>query len=176
MTGHEVRIVDADGGDVAVGKTGEIIVRADAMFDRYGDNPDATRDTVRDGWLYTGDLGRFDADGPLWFMGRQKEIIIRAGSNMVPEEVEEVLYAHPAVALACTVGAPDEHLGQRVESYVELEPGTSVTEAELRSFASDRLAGYKVPERIVFLDAIPRTPTGKLDRRRREGQIAADLA
>ena len=97
VTGHDVRIVDADGGDVAVGKTGEIIVRAEAMFDRYWENPDATRDTVRDGWLHTGDLGRFDADGWLWFMGRQKEIIIRAGSNIVPEEVEEVLYEHPAV-------------------------------------------------------------------------------
>ena len=175
VAGHEVRIVAADGSDVAVGKTGEITVRADAMFARYWDNPDATRDAVRDGWLHTGDLGRFDADGWLWFMGRQKEIIIRAGSNIVPEEVEEVLYTHPAVELACAVGAPDEHLGQRVEAYVELEPGASVTEAELRAFASDRLSGYKVPERIVFLDAMPRTPTGKLDRHRLEAQIAADL-
>jgi acyl-CoA synthetase (AMP-forming)/AMP-acid ligase II len=176
VTGHEVRIVDHRGKDAPVGKTGEIVVRAEAMFDRYWDNAEATAEALRDGWLYTGDLGRFDADGWLWFMGRQKEIIIRAGSNVVPEEVEEVLYQHPAVALACVVGAADPHLGQRVEAYVEREPGASVTETELRRFASDRIAAYKVPERIVFLDAMPRTPTGKLDRHRLEQQIAADLA
>jgi long-chain acyl-CoA synthetase len=176
VPGHDVRIVDASGSGVPVGKTGEIIVRSEAMFDRYWENPEATRDALRDGWLHTGDLGRFDADGWLWFMGRQKEIIIRAGSNIVPEEVEEVLYQHPAVALACVVGAPDAHLGQRVEAYVELEPGQSVTEDELRAFAGDRLSAYKVPERIVFLASMPRTGTGKLDRHRLEQQIAADLA
>jgi len=176
VAGHEVRIVDDGGGDVPVGKTGEIVVRSDAMFDRYWQNDEATKETLRDGWLYTGDLGRNDSDGWLWFMGRKKQIIIRAGSNIVPEEVEEVLYQHPAVALACVVGAPDEHLGQRVEAYVELEARESVSEDELRRFAADRLAAYKVPERIVFLDALPRTGTGKLDRHRLEQQIATDLA
>jgi long-chain acyl-CoA synthetase len=109
-------------------------------------------------------------------MGREKEIIIRAGSNIVPEEVEEVLHQHPAVALACVVGAADAHLGQRVEAYVELEPDESVTEDELRAFANDRLSAYKVPERIVFLEKMPRTGTGKLDRHRLEQQIAGDLA
>jgi len=176
VRGHDVRIVDATGADALVGKTGEIIVRSDAMFDRYWDNPEATRDALVDGWLRTGDLGRFDADGWLWFMGREKQIIIRAGSNIVPEEVEEVLHQHPAVALACVVGAADAHLGQRVEAYVELEPGESVTEDELRAFANDRLSAYKVPERVVFLEKMPRTGTGKLDRHRLEQQIAADLA
>jgi long-chain acyl-CoA synthetase len=174
--GHDVRIVDATGADVRVGKTGEIIVRSDAMFDRYWDNAEATREALVDGWLRTGDLGRFDADGWLWFMGRQKQIIIRAGSNIVPEEVEDVLHQHPAVALACVVGAADERLGQRVEAYVELEPGETVTEDELRAFATDRLSAYKVPERIVFLASMPRTGTGKLDRHRLELQIADDLA
>jgi long-chain acyl-CoA synthetase len=175
VAGHDVRVVDASGADVPVGKSGEIIVRSDAMFDRYWENPDATHDALRDGWLRTGDLGRFDADGWLWFMGRQKQIIIRAGSNIVPEEVEEVLHQHPSVALACVVGAPDERLGQRVEAYVELEPEAAATEDELRAFAADRLSAYKVPERIVFLDSIPRTGTGKLDRHRLEQQIVADL-
>jgi long-chain acyl-CoA synthetase len=175
VAGHEVRVVDERGDDVPVGKTGEIVVRSTAMFDRYWENDEATKETLRDGWLHTGDLGRNDADGWLWFMGRKKQIIIRAGSNIVPEEVEEVLYQHPAVALACVVGAPDERLGQRVEAYVELERGESVSEDALRSFVGDRLAAYKVPERIVFLDALPRTGTGKLDRHRLEQQIATDL-
>ncbi|MGH9031867.1 MAG: class I adenylate-forming enzyme family protein [Acidimicrobiia bacterium] len=175
--GHEVRIVDADDADVPTGKTGQILVRTDARFDRYWNNPKATGETLRDGWLYTGDLARFDADGWLWFMGRSKEIIIRAGSNIVPEEVEDVLYQHPAVRLACVVGAPDEHLGQRVEAYAELEPDASPlpTGNELRAFVADRIAGYKVPEHVLVLPEMPRTGTGKLDRHRLETEIGAYL-
>jgi long-chain acyl-CoA synthetase len=175
VPGHDIRVIDASGAPVPAGKTGEIVVRSEAMFDRYWENPSATADTLHDGWLRTGDLGRFDADGWLWFMGRQKQIIIRAGSNVVPEEVEEVLYQHPAVALACVVGAPDERLGQRVEAYVELEPGAVATDDELRTFAADRLAGYKVPERIIFVESMPRTGTGKLDRHGMEQRIVSDL-
>jgi long-chain acyl-CoA synthetase len=176
--GHEVRVVDHNDADVAVGKTGQILVRSAAMFDRYLDNPEATAETLRDGWLRTGDLGRLDADGWLWFMGRTKQVIIRAGSNIVPEEVEEILYQHPAVCLACVVGAPDRHLGQRVEAYVELEPDAAPapTEEELRGFVTDRVAGYKVPERIFVLAELPRTATGKLDRHLLETQVTSDLA
>ena len=176
--GHEVRVVDADDADVPTGKTGQILVRTDARFDRYWNNPDATAETLRDGWLYTGDLARFDADGWLWFMGRSKQIIIRAGSNIVPEEVEEVLYQHPAVRLACVVGAPDEHLGQRVEAFVELEPDASPlpTGDELRDFAAQRIAGYKVPEHIFVLPEVPRTATGKLDRHKLETEIDTYLS
>jgi long-chain acyl-CoA synthetase len=171
--GHEVRIVDHNDADLPAGKTGQILVRSEARFDRYWNNPEATADTLRDGWLYTGDLGRIDADGWLWFMGRSKQVIIRAGSNIVPEEVEEILYQHPAVRLACVVGAPDAHLGQRVESFVELEPDASppATSEDLRAFVADRIAGYKVPEHVVVLPALPRTGTGKLDRHRLETQI-----
>jgi long-chain acyl-CoA synthetase len=175
--GHEVRVVDPDGADVPTGKTGQILVQTEAMLDRYWNNADATAETVRDGWLYTGDLGRFDADGWLWFMGRSKQVIIRAGSNIVPEEVEEILYQHPAVRLACIVGAPDEHLGQRVEAYVELEPDVTPqpTGDELRTFTADRIAGYKVPEHVFVLPELPRTGTGKLDRRRLETEVLEDL-
>jgi long-chain acyl-CoA synthetase len=176
--GHEVRVVDHDDADVAVGKTGQIVVKSGAMFDRYLDNPGATAETLRDGWLRTGDLGRLDADGWLWFMGRTKQVIIRAGSNIVPEEVEEILYQHPAVCLACVVGAPDPHLGQRVEAYVELEPDAAPPPSgeELRGFVADRVAGYKVPEHILVLDELPRTGTGKLDRHGLETQVTSDLA
>jgi acyl-CoA synthetase (AMP-forming)/AMP-acid ligase II len=175
--GHEVRIVDHDGADLPTGKTGQILVRSEARFDRYWSNPEATADALRDGWLYTGDLARIDADGWLWFMGRSKQVIIRAGSNIVPEEVEEILYQHPAVRLACVVGAPDAHLGQRVESFVELEPDASPapTGDDLRAFVADRIAGYKVPEHVVVLPALPRTGTGKLDRHRLETEIDSYL-
>ncbi|MGH8985642.1 MAG: class I adenylate-forming enzyme family protein [Acidimicrobiia bacterium] len=171
--GHEVRLVDHDDADVPAGKTGQILVKTDARFDRYWNNPEATADALRDGWLYTGDLARFDADGWLWFMGRSKQVIIRAGSNIVPEEVEEILYQHPAVRLACVVGAPDPHLGQRVESFAELEPDASPapTGHDLRVFVTDRIAGYKVPEHVLVLPELPRTGTGKLDRHRLETQI-----
>jgi len=173
VTGHEVRVVGVDGADVPAGKTGQILVRSDARFDRYWSNPEATAEALRDGWLYTGDLARFDADGWLWFMGRAKQIIIRAGSNIVPEEVEEVLYQHPAVRLACVVGAADEHLGQRVEGFVELEPDVAPAPCgdDLRAFVADRIAGYKVPEHLFVLPAMPRTGTGKLDRHKLETDV-----
>ncbi|HEX6312500.1 MAG TPA: class I adenylate-forming enzyme family protein [Acidimicrobiia bacterium] len=177
VTGHEVRVVDPDGSDVDTGKTGEILVRTEAMFDRYWENPAATAEVLHGGWLHTGDLGRFDADGWLWFMGRSKQVIIRAGSNIVPEEVEEILYQHPAVRLACVVGAPDPHLGQRVEAYVELEPDVtpSPTGEDLRAFTADRVAGYKVPEHVFVLPELPRTGTGKLDRHLLETRVTEDL-
>jgi len=176
--GTEVRVVDHNDAEVAAGKTGEILVKSPAVFDRYLDNPDATAETLRDGWLRTGDLGRFDADGWLWFMGRAKQVIIRAGSNVVPREVEEILHQHPGVCLACVVGAPDPHLGQRVEAYVELERDVAPppTGEELRSFVADRVAGYKVPERVFLLAELPRTGTGKLDRHRLETLVASNLA
>lgn len=176
--GHEVRVVDHNDAEVAPGKTGQILVKSRAMFDRYLDNPGATAETLRDGWLRTGDLGRFDADGWLWFMGRAKQVIIRAGSNIVPEEVEEILYQHPAVRLACVVGAPDPHLGQTVEAYVELESGAAPapTGEQLCAFVADRVARYKVPDHIFVLGELPRTGTGKLNRRRLETQVTADLA
>jgi acyl-CoA synthetase (AMP-forming)/AMP-acid ligase II len=176
--GREVCILDHRGEQVAVGKTGEIAIRSRARMDRYWDNPNATTDAVRDGWLHTGDLGRIDADGYLWFMGRRKELIIRAGSNISPQEVEEIFYQHPAVHLACVVGCPDPHLGERVEAYVAMvgDAQPVPTGEDLRDFVAARLAAYKVPEQVFVLDEMPRNPTGKVDRHRLEQQIADDVA
>ena len=147
-------------------------------MDRYWDNPEATATTLRDGWLHTGDLGRLDADGFLWFMGRSKELIVRAGSNIVPQEVEEILYQHPAVHLACVVGLPDPHLGERVEAYVSLVAGydPAPTGDDLRAFVGDRIAAYKVPDHVLVLATMPRNHTGKVDRHALEQQIAGDVA
>ena len=175
---REIRIVDHNGDDVPIGKTGEIVLRSPAQMDRYWDNPEGTAATLRDGWLHTGDLGRLDADGFLWFMGRSKELIVRAGSNIVPQEVEEVLYRHPAVHLACVVGLADPHLGETVEAYVSLveREDPAPTGDDLRAFVADRIASYKVPDHVIVLPTMPRNHTGKVDRHALEQQIVSDAA
>jgi acyl-CoA synthetase (AMP-forming)/AMP-acid ligase II len=168
--GIEVRIVAArehpDGVDVAAGETGEIWVRGDSVMKEYWDDPVNTAAVFADGWLRTGDLGRRDDDGYLFFQGRIKEIIIRGGSNISPGEVEDVLNAHPAVELSGVVGAPDERLGAIVQAFIELKHGlaTPPSEQDLRAFAAERLAAYKVPDRWTFVATRPRNNVGKIDR------------
>jgi long-chain acyl-CoA synthetase len=128
---------------------------------------------LRDGWLHTGDLASRDADGYYWFKGRKKEIIIRGGSNISPQEVEEALYRHPAVLEAGVVGDPDPVHGEQVVAFVTVRSGQAVDEKALRQFARQMLADYKVPERIVFLDALPKAPTGKVQRRALKEMLSA---
>jgi long-chain acyl-CoA synthetase len=172
----EVRIVEA-GHDVPVGQTGEIAIRSAANFVEYWRDPSATAAAVRDGWLLSGDLGRLDEDGFLWFVGRRKEIIIRGGSNISPLEVEEAIDEHPAVHLSGVVGAPDKHFGQIVVAYVHLRPAATARPSveELRQFVSARIAAYKVPEHIFFLDDMPLNATGKVDRHKLHERLADDL-
>jgi long-chain acyl-CoA synthetase len=165
MEGFEVRIVGVYDRDVPEGETGEIVVRSAANCIGYWDDPEATRSLMSDGWLHTGDLGCRDADGYYWFKGRSKEIIIRAGSNISPQEVEEALYQHLAVLEAGVVGAPDPVYGELVIAFVALREGQTADQEALRDFARQRLADYKVPERIIFLDQLPKGPTGKVQRR-----------
>lgn len=159
--GVSMRLVDRDGRDA---DEGEIWVRSDAMTRGYWNNADATAAAIRDGWLRTGDLARRDADGWYWFVGRSKHIIIRGASNIAPGEVESVLVAHPAVANAGVVGAPDAREGHVPVAFVQLNPGASVEVAALRDFAAARLAAYKVPVRIEIVAALPLNATGKVDR------------
>jgi long-chain acyl-CoA synthetase len=161
----ELRLVDPTDRDVADGEAGEVIVRSTGNCAGYWDDPTATAEALRGGWLHTGDLASRDADGYLWFRGRVKQIIVRAGSNISPQEVEEALYQHPAVLEAGVVGKPDEVYGERVVAFVALRPGTSATGAELQAFARERLADYKMPEQILFLPELPKGLTGKVDRR-----------
>jgi long-chain acyl-CoA synthetase len=163
----DVCVVDSIGVEVSEGQTGEIVVRSPANFIGYWDDPVATRDALRDGWLHTGDLAHRDADGYLWFDGRKKEIIVRDGSNISSQEVEEVLYDHPAVLEVAVVGAPDPlpARGERVFAFVRLREGMVATESELRAHASQRLADFKVPTRIVFSESLPKGITGKIQRR-----------
>jgi long-chain acyl-CoA synthetase len=158
-------LVDPDGRDVAPGAVGEIVVTSAAVTKGYWNDPQSTEAAIRNGGMHTGDLAHRDADGFYWFAGRSKDIIIRGGSNISPGEVEDVLYAHPAVYEAGVVGAPDAELGQRVRAYIVLRPGAQATQAELTEWAGTRLAAYKVPERIVFAPDLPKGPTGKVLRK-----------
>jgi long-chain acyl-CoA synthetase len=130
----------------------------------YWRDPDATAEAVRHGWFYTGDLARRGPDGYYYFGGRRKEIIIRGGSNISPQEVEASLDEHPAVSEAGVIGCPDAVWGEAVVAYVALRPGLTVTESELICFVRERLADYKTPERILFLAQLPKGPSGKIQR------------
>jgi|HubBroStandDraft_1064217.scaffolds.fasta_scaffold00898_11 long-chain acyl-CoA synthetase len=160
----EVRIVDAFDKSLADGETGEMAVRSPANCVGYWNDPAATEALLGGGWLHTGDLGSRDCDGYLWFKGRKKLIIIRAGSNISSQEVEEVLYRHPAVFEVAVVGAPDPLYGEIVVAFVSLREGAAPGERELREYARTSLADYKVPEKIYFLPELPMGLTGKLDR------------
>ena len=160
VPGTEVRIVD-----------GEVCVRSQLVMAGYWEAPELTAETVRDGWLHTGDMGRLDEDGYLSITDRKKDLIIRGGFNVFPRDVEEALLEHRAVATACVVGRPDPVYGEEVVAFVTLaEP---VEDEELVAFGRERLGGYKYPREVHVLDALPLTPVGKADRKALREVLAA---
>ena len=161
----EVRIVDDEGGAVPQGGVGHIVARGARLMKGYWRRADATAETVRDGWLYTGDLGYADEDGYIYLSGRAKDFIKRGGEMVSPEEVEEALRAHPAIDDAAVIGVPDADWGERVRAVVLPEAGASVTEAEVIEHCRPMLAGFKRPESVVFVDELPRNPMGKVLKR-----------
>lgn len=161
LPGWQVAIVDAHGRKQAVNQVGEIIVRGSTMKGYYR-NPEDTAQVLRGGWLYTGDLGRFDADGELYILGRKKDIIIVKGQNVYPVDIETVLCSHPYVIEAAAVGIPEETRGEKIRAVVTLRDGFSVNEAELQNFCRQHLANYKVPKQIIFADRLPRTAEGQV--------------
>jgi long-chain acyl-CoA synthetase len=163
--GVEARIVDGTGNVVSDGEAGELLIRSPSLCSGYWQNAEATAQALRDGWFYTGDLVSRDADGYYWFRGRIKEIIIRGGSNISPQEVEEALYSHPQILEAGVVGLPHEVWGETVVAVVVLRDGANCGEEDIRAHARLALADYKVPERVHFAAALPKGPTGKVDRR-----------
>ena len=128
----------------------------------YHDNPQATAEAFAGGWFHTGDLGYVDEDGFFFIVDRKKELIIRGGYNVYPREVEEVLYAHPAVAEAAVVGVPDERLGEEVKAFVAPKPGATVVEEEIVEYVKARVAAYKYPRIVEIRDELPIGPTGKI--------------
>jgi acyl-CoA synthetase (AMP-forming)/AMP-acid ligase II len=162
--GPEIAIMDEQGNLLERGATGEIVIRGPNVTAGYENNPKANGDAYTNGWFRTGDQGVMDAEGYLSITGRLKEIIMRGGEKISPREVDEILMDHPAVLQVVTFGIPHDKLGEEVGAVVVLREGVSATEKELREFAAIRLADFKVPRKILFLDEIPKGATGKLQR------------
>jgi long-chain acyl-CoA synthetase len=157
----EVRIADADERGV-----GEVLFRGPSVVAGYWEDPAATAEAISpDGWLATGDLGHLDDDGYLFLVDRKQDVVIRGGYNVYPREVEEVLYAHPDVLEAAVVGVPHDALGEEVAALVVARPDAGLTVADVREWAKERVAAYKYPRIVVFVDALPKTPTGKILKR-----------
>jgi acyl-CoA synthetase (AMP-forming)/AMP-acid ligase II len=165
MLGTDVRVVDEEGRDVPSGTVGEVVSRSACAMRGYWRAADLTSEAMRDGWMYTGDLGWMDDNAYLTLVGRKKEILKSGGATVAPAEVEGVLYEHPAVAEAAVVGRPDETWGEAVHAVVALKPGSTATAEEIIGFCSDRLAGYKKPRSVEFLPSLPKTGIGKIARR-----------
>jgi acyl-CoA synthetase (AMP-forming)/AMP-acid ligase II len=158
----EVRITDADGNTLPEGEIGEIVVRGDVTMDGYWDNPEATARALREGWLFTGDMGSFDADGFLTLKDRSKDMIISGGTNIYPREIEEVLLRHPAVLEVSVVGRPHPEWGEEVVAFVVPGEGKQVTPAELDALCLDNIARFKRPKDYRFTDSLPKHNYGKV--------------
>ena len=164
LVGQEVRLVGDDGHDVPVGDSGEVWVRGPNVFRGYWNDAESTARVLVDGWLRTGDIATADDDGYLYLVDRAKDLIIVSGFNVFPAEVEEVLVTHPAVADVQVIGIPCSKYGEELVAWIKFHPGHSATEDELRAWARERIAHFKVPRFFRFVDAFPMTVTGKIQK------------
>lgn len=163
--GVEVELRDTENRPVEAGVVGEVFVKGPVVMKGYWNRPEATAETLMDGWMRTGDLGMLDEDGYLSIVDRLKDLIIRGGYNVYPREVEEALYEHPDVVEVAVVGVPDEHLGEEIVAVVTAREGALLTASELREFSSEKLSAYKVPRLYRFVDELPKGSTGKILKR-----------
>ncbi len=162
---YEIRVVNEGGNDVPVGEVGEIVGRSEAMMKRYWRLPKETAKKLKDGWLHTGDLGRFDEQGYLYIVDRKDDLIISGGVNIYPREVEEVLYQHPSVSEVAVIGVPDEYWGEAVKAIIVPKEKVVLSEEEIIKFCGERLAGYKKPKSVEFWKELPKSPQGKILKR-----------
>jgi long-chain acyl-CoA synthetase len=163
--GNEMSVVDEEDREVADGELGEIVLRGENVLKGYYKNDEATATAFRNGWFHTGDVGYRDADGFFYIVDRKSDMIIRGGENIYPREIDEVLYQHPAVASAATIGVPDQLYGEEVAAFVILKNGGTASEADIIEYCRQRLADFKCPKTIRFVAEIPKGPTGKLLKR-----------
>jgi acyl-CoA synthetase (AMP-forming)/AMP-acid ligase II len=163
--GVELRIVGEDGRDMPVGEVGEIAVRSPQIMGGYWRLPEATERAIQGDWFFTGDAGYLDDKGYLYIYDRVKDMIVSGGENIYPAEVESALFGHPAVADVAVIGVPDERWGEAVKAIVVKKPDAEVTAGALITWARERVAGYKLPKSVDFVDALPRNPTGKILKR-----------
>jgi long-chain acyl-CoA synthetase len=165
VAGVQMRLVDDEGKDTVRGEVGEIVIRGENVMKGYWGRPQESAEAIPDGWLRTGDLATVDDDGYYFIVDRKKDLIIRGGYNVYPREIEEVLYAHPAVAGVAVVGIKHDDLGEEVGAAVALRSGATVGVEELRDFVKERVAAYKYPRHVWLVDGLPMGPTGKILRR-----------
>jgi long-chain acyl-CoA synthetase len=163
--GVQVRIVDEKGNDVEPDEVGEIIVRSKHIMVEYWHKPEETSKTLVNGWIHTGDMGYYDDEGYIYIADRKKDMIISGGENVYPREVEDVLYEHPAVLEAAVIGIPDPYWVEKVHAVVVTKKGVSTTAEELTAFCKKRIAGYKAPKTVEFVDSLPKNPAGKILKR-----------
>lgn len=164
-TDVEVKVFDSDDQELPAGETGEIVTRSDLVMKGYWRNPEASAETLRNGWLHTGDMGYMDQGGYLFIMDRSKDMIISGGENIYPREIEEVLIRHPAVREVAVIGVPDPKWGEAIKAVVSLVPGQPVSETDLIGFCKENIAGYKKPKSVDFVDELPKNNYGKIVKR-----------
>ena len=163
--GAEVRIIDEAGNELPAGETGEILIKSRSVIAGYWNNPEETADVIKDGWFHTGDLGYLDDERYLFVVDRKKDMVVSGGVNIYSKEIESVLYRHPAVLEAAVIGLPDEEWGEMVTAVIATKPGRDVTGRELIDYCSESMAGYKKPKKVLFLDELPKNPSGKILKR-----------
>lgn len=163
----DIRVVDTEDGrtELPTGEVGEVIVAGPQVMMGYYKKPEETENTLREGWVYTGDLGFFDQEGYLSIVDRKKDLVISSGYNIYPVEVDNVLFDHPKILEACAVGVPDSYRGESLKAFVVLKEGEELTAEEVTGYCRERLAPYKVPREVEFLDELPKTAVGKILRR-----------
>jgi len=167
----EIEIVDLENGEnvMPVGERGEIRIKADTFTNSYRNRPQETAEAIRDGWLYTGDIGYLDEDGYLFYVDRKKEMILVGGFNVYPREVDEVLLGHDAIGEAAAVALPDDFSGEVVRACISLVPGEALSEQEVIDYCAERLVKYKVPKVVEFFDELPKTGPAKIDKLKLRG-------
>jgi len=163
----DVKIVDLETGqtEMPLGEPGEIIIKGPQIMKGYYKKPDETAKVLKDGWFYSGDIGKFDQDGYLTIVDRKKDMIIAGGYNVYPVELDNVLFDHPKILEACTIGVPDAYRGETVKAFVVVKPGESLTEEDVMTYCRQNLAAYKIPRQVEFVDELPKSAVGKILRR-----------
>jgi len=165
IDGVEMKLVDDDGKEVEPGEVGEIVIKGHNIMKGYWNREEATAESIKDGWFYSGDMGKVDDEGYYFIVDRKKELIIRGGYNVYPREIEEVLYEHPAIQEAAVVGVADDNMGEEVGAAIVLKEGEDVSVDDVKEYVKEQVAAYKYPRKIWFMDELPKGPTGKILKR-----------
>jgi long-chain acyl-CoA synthetase len=165
MQGTMMKVIDDEGKQLPAGQQGEILISGPMVMKGYWNKPEETAKVLRDGWLYTGDVGYQDDEGYFFITERKKDLIIKAGENIAPREVEEVLYSHPSISEAAVVGVPDDVYGENIKAFVVLQPDQCATDTEIIEYCQAKLKRFKSPKEVVFLKALPKNLVGKILRK-----------